>query len=69
MEQYLISSMNKTHKFTHAIAVIVRRSKGMFSNQPSWREYDKIKQCDARFIGWCGQNCNKIAKIYKLRWV
>ena len=51
MEQYLISSMSKTHKFTHAISVIVRRSKGMFSDQPSWREYDKIKQCGAWFIG------------------
>lgn len=53
--------MNKTHKFTHAIAMVVRGSKGVFSNQPSWWEYDKIKQCNTRFISWCSQNCIMIA--------
>ena len=57
--------MNKAHKFTHAIAMIIWRKESMLSNQPSGWENDKIKQCHSRFISWCGQHCTYEQKCKK----
>ena len=57
--------MNETHKFTHAIAMIIRRPEGMLGNKPPWWENDKIKQCHPRFISWCCQHCIKTIIINK----
>ena len=60
--------MNKAHKFTHAIAMIIWRKESMLSNQPSGWENDKIKQCHSRFISWCGQHCTYEQKLLKVFW-
>lgn len=51
--------MNETHKFTHAVAMIIWWTEGMLSNKPPWWKNDKIKQCHAGFISWCCQHCIK----------
>lgn len=53
---YLIVTMDETHKFTHAIAMIIWRPEGMLSNKPPRWKNDKIKQCHSRFISRCCQH-------------
>jgi hypothetical protein len=40
---YLVYPVDEAHEFSHAVPMIVRRPECIFSNQPSRREYYKIK--------------------------
>ena len=40
---YLVYPINQAHELTHAVAMVVWRTERIFSNQPPWWEYYKVK--------------------------
>lgn len=46
----LIFAVYQSHKFGHAISVIVRRAKSVFLHRPSRRKYNKICDCSPVFL-------------------
>lgn len=48
---YLVYTVNQTHKFTHAVAVIVWGAEGVLRHNPSRRKDHKVEQCNTGLIG------------------
>lgn len=55
-KRYLVFTMNQTHKFTHAVAVVIWWAECMLSNMPSRWKYHKIKQRNTGLIRWRGKH-------------